>query len=93
MVGDYLHVVHYQRGFYVFHLTDVPALPLTGFAQLSAMAHWTRNAGGKPGPVGFNGVWEVVVKEGGFYAGDVTQPRVFGFGCITPGHPEQGSFG
>jgi hypothetical protein len=93
VVGDNLYVAHYQRGFYVFNLTDVPTLPMTGFAQLAPMAHWTRNTDGTQGPVGFNGVWEVVVKDGVLYVSDVDQFRVFGFGCITPGDAAQTSFG
>lgn len=93
IVGDLLYVAHYARGFYVFNLTGLPALPYLGFAQLEPMAHWTRNTDVNQGPLGFNGVWEVVVKDGVLYASDVNQLRVFGFGCITPGDPAATSFG
>lgn len=93
VVGDLLYVAHYARGFYVFNLTDVPTLPYLGFAQLEPMAHWTRNTDVNQGPVGFDGVWEVVAKDGVLYASDVNQLRVFGFGCVTPGDETHTSFG
>jgi hypothetical protein len=93
IVGDKLYVAHYNRGFYIFNLSALPALPLTGFHMLQPMAHWTRNTNVNQGALGFNGVWEVALKDGVLYASDVNQLRVIGFGCNTVGDPTLTSVG
>jgi hypothetical protein len=85
IVNGYLIMAHYSRGVYVFNLSRMPGVPLTGLAQLRPMAHFEAGNAIATGPIAWQRFWDAIVEQGVVYASDATNLRVLGFGCLHPG--------
>ncbi|HVF53509.1 MAG TPA: hypothetical protein VNC78_07850 [Actinomycetota bacterium] len=85
MVGKYLYIAHYDRGFYVFDISSLEGQPLS--ADLQPMAHYMD---------GESVIWDVVIRKGLMYLTSYPTGgglHVVGFGCVTPGNRRANSTG
>lgn len=98
LLDGLLYVAHYEKGVYVFDLTKVGATPYAESASFAPIAHYAVDfepADDTTGQVlALSNVWDVVVKDGLLYVGDVKAGvHTVGFGCLTPGDAAQTSRG
>lgn len=94
VLGDRLYLAHYERGVFVFNLTQAAASPpLVGTLALKPVAHYS--VGDKPNSnpaaiftdaESLDGALEAVVHHGVVFVGTVHDGlHVVGDGCLTPG--------
>jgi len=88
IVDGKLYVAHYTEGLFVFDLTKVPSIPLTGAYRLAPMAHLAGPGATATSLIRFDNVWDVVIADGIVYTSDTDLGvTAVGFGCLTPGDP------
>jgi hypothetical protein len=86
IVNGSLYLAHYTAGFYVFDLTQLPAVPAVGTLDFAPKAHYSTGDEGTATALSFDYFWDIVLWNGMLYGSSMRDGvHVVGYGCNAPG--------